>query len=81
MILKFSRKNLIESSSSSSDSDNNYLDRMRLMEKKNPFIRLAVFSKIKRLFNSFNGESLTQIDKNLLRGLYLRKLKDFEEDY
>lgn len=30
---------------------------------------------------SFTGQKLTQIEKNLIRGIYLTKIKDFEEDY
>ena len=48
MLLKFQRKNVIESHSSTSDSDNNFMDTMSLMENKTPMIRLAIFGKIKR---------------------------------
>jgi len=56
LILKFQRENLVETSSSSqSDSDDNNYDEMRLMESKNPFVRLKAFSKIKKMLNQFKG--------------------------
>lgn len=51
------------------------------MENKNPLIRLSIYGKIKRMISSFKGQTLTNTEKNLLRGIYRRKLKDFKEDY
>jgi hypothetical protein len=51
MILRFQRQNLIETSSSSSDSDDNNYDPMRLMESKNPLIRLISYGKIKKMMS------------------------------
>ncbi|CDW79542.1 UNKNOWN [Stylonychia lemnae] len=81
MILKFQRKNLIETSSSSEDSDNNknyYTS--KLMESKNPMIRLVIFGKLKKMVQSYKNQKLKELDKRLLRGLFIRKLKDFDED-
>ena len=51
------------------------------MENKNPMIRLVMMGKIKKMIKSYIGATpLTQLDKNLIRGLYKRKLKDFDED-
>lgn len=82
MILKFQRKNLLETSSSSCDSDNNNkFDSIKLMESKNPMIRLVIFGKLKRMINSYRKNDLEIIDRRLLRGLFIRNLKDFDEDY
>ncbi len=82
MILKFQRKNLIESSSSSCDSDNNNkFDSVRLMENENPMVRLVIFGKLKRMINSYRKDNLEVFDRRLLRGLFIRNLKDFDEDY
>jgi hypothetical protein len=63
MILKFQRKNLIETSSSEYDSDTiNKFDSVRLMENKNPFIRLVIFGKLKRMMNSYKNTKLKTID-------------------
>ena len=41
MLLKFSRKNLIETSSSSSDSDDEKAEIMKLLENKNGLLKLS----------------------------------------
>jgi len=38
---------------------------------------MKVLGKIKRLFKSYEDDILEPIDKNLLRGIFVRKLKDF----
>lgn len=53
---------------------------MRLMESKNPFVRLKAFSKIKKMLNQFKGQKINSLERNMMRGLFLRKLKDFAED-
>ena len=59
MMLKFQRKNIIESSPSSGDSDtNNKFDTINLMESKNPMMRLVVMSKIKKMVNSYRSKTL-----------------------
>ena len=80
MMLKFQRKNIIESSPSSGDSDtNNKFDTINLMESKNPMMRLVVMSKIKKMVNSYRHKTLDDIDKRLLRGLFINHIKDFDE--
>ena len=49
MILRFQRQNLVETSSSSSDSDNNAYDPVRLMENSNPLVRLVTYGKVKKM--------------------------------
>ena len=51
LLLKFQRQNLIETSSSSSDSDDNNYDELGLMENENPLIKLVTFGKIKKMIN------------------------------
>ena len=81
MLLKFQRKNLIDTSSSSQDSDDeNKLNKIRLIDSPNPLIKLGVISRIKKLLDTYKDDSLEYIDKRLIRGLYLRKLKDYEEE-
>ena len=80
MLLNFQRNNLIESSSSSGDSDsNNLLDQMRLMEDKNPMMRLVIFGKMKKMMNKYNNK-ITDLDKRLLRGLFEKKTRDFDDE-
>eukprot|EP00347_Sterkiella_histriomuscorum_P023757 403333491 len=80
LILRFQRKNLIETSSSSQDSDNNNkFDTFRLMENKNPVIRLMFFGKMKKMISSYSQIKIDHVDRRLFRGLFMRNLKDFDE--
>lgn len=38
---------------------------------------MIVLGKIKRLFKSYEGEILDRVDRNLIRGIFVRKLRDF----
>lgn len=81
MLMRFQKKNLIDENSDTGDSDDHNYDSIRLMESKNPFIRFSIYVKLKKMISSFKGQNLNYFDKNLMRGIYLAKIKDFEEDY
>ena len=51
------------------------------MESKNPMIKLVFFGKLKRMVNSYLHTRLKTIDRRLLRGLFIRNLKDFDEEH
>jgi len=71
---------MIESSSSSGDSDShNLFDQMNMMESKNPMVRLVVFSKMKKVIGTFKDQKLNDTDRRALRGLFIKRLKDFDE--
>jgi hypothetical protein len=53
---------------------------MRLMENKNPLIRLVIFGKLKKMIKGFTGKNLEPLERNMIRGMFIRKLKDFAED-
>lgn len=73
---------MIETSSSSENSDSNAkFDFPALMDNKDPRVRLSVYAKLKRMISTLKGAKLKAIDRRLLRGLFLRKLNDFDEDY
>ncbi|CDW90251.1 UNKNOWN [Stylonychia lemnae] len=80
MLLRFQRQNLLETASESSDSDDNNLDTLHLMENKNPLIRLVIYGKLKKMMKAFEGKKLKMIERNLMRGVFQRKLKDFQEE-
>ncbi|CDW83128.1 UNKNOWN [Stylonychia lemnae] len=80
MLLRFQRQNVLETASESSDSDDDNLDTLTLMENKNPLIRLVIYGKLKKMMKSFEGQKLKMIEKNLMRGVFQRKLKDFQEE-
>jgi hypothetical protein len=78
-VLRFQRQNLVETSSSSSDSDTNAYDPVRLMENGNPLVRLVTYGKIKKMMKQFVGANLDNLERNIMRGMFRRKLKDFAE--
>jgi len=51
------------------------------MDSRNPLIRLGVFGKLKRMMSSYKDQTLDTTDRRILRGLFQKKLKDFDEDY
>ena len=69
----------METSSSSSDSDNNAYDPVSLMENKNPLVRLVTYGKIKKMMKQFKDCSIDDLERNMMRGMFRRKLKDFAE--
>ena len=80
LILRFQRLNLIETSTSSSDSDDNRYDTVRLMENNNPLIRLVMYGKLKKMMQGFLGRKIKPLERNMMRGMFIRKIKDFAED-
>ena len=72
---------MVETDSSSSNSDDHNYDTLRLMENKHPMVRLVIYGKIKRMLMSYLKEDVEDVDKKLLRGVYVRKIKDFDEDF
>jgi hypothetical protein len=72
--------NLVETSSASSDSDDNKLDELKLMNNSNPLVKLVMYGKIKKMILQFKDKQLTSLERNMMRGLFLRKLKDFQEE-
>ena len=54
---------------------------MNMMESKNPTVRLSVYGKIKKVMSSYKDLELTEIDRRALRGLFVKNLKDFDEEH
>ena len=82
ILLRFQRKNLVETSSSSEESDYDAKnDTVRRMDSSNPVIRLATFSKLKKVVTSYKEDELDMADRRILRGLFKKKLKDFDEKH
>jgi hypothetical protein len=53
---------------------------MALMEHQNPLMKLVFLSKLKKMIHSYRGNRLDEIDKRLLRGLFLKNIRDFDEE-
>ena len=51
------------------------------MESKNPAVRLVVFSKMKKVINSYKYHELNEADRKVIRGLFINRLKDFDEEH
>jgi hypothetical protein len=66
MLLKFSRKNVIESSNSSSDSDDNKYDTLKLLENKKDLVKLSAMIKVKRTIKHFEGNEIDSVNRDLL---------------
>ncbi len=49
------------------------------MEDKNPMMRLVIFGKIKKMMSNYNNKQINEMDRRLLRGLFVKKIRDFDE--
>jgi hypothetical protein len=50
------------------------------MDSRNPLVRLSIFGRLKKMMASYQEEGeLGETDRRLLRGVYVKKLKDFDE--
>jgi hypothetical protein len=52
-----------------------------MMESKNAAVRLSVYGKIKKVMSSYKDLELTEIDRRVLRGLFVKNLKEFDEEH
>lgn len=73
MLLKFQRKNLIETEPSSSDSDNQQNDSIKTLNSKHGLVQLRTLIKINRILKFFYlFKPLADVDRNLLKGIFMR---------
>ncbi|CDW91161.1 UNKNOWN [Stylonychia lemnae] len=76
LLMKFQRKMLIDSDSTSSDSDRNDQDNLKLIESKNYAIQIQTKNKVRSSIYEFtNQKELKDIDQRLLKGVFVKKLK------
>ena len=70
----------METSSSSEESDGEAKnDTVRRMDSSNPFVRLSTFGKLKQVVTSYKDDKLDTTDNRILRGLFRKHLRDFDE--
>ena len=50
------------------------------MESKNPIIRLSIFGRLKKMVNTYKGQELSVTDRRILRGIYSKNLRDYDEE-
>ena len=79
-LLKFSRRNLLESNSSSSDSDHHKYDVMKLLDSSNKLIKLSVMAKVKRHLKHYEDHHPDNSERDLLQSIFLRRPKDYIDD-
>ncbi|CDW88989.1 UNKNOWN [Stylonychia lemnae] len=80
ILLKFSKKNLIQTSSSSSDSDYYQNDIINHLNGKNQFKKLSAIAKIKRILLHYKNNIMDDNDKVLIKGIFIKRAKDFHDD-
>lgn len=51
------------------------------MNSGNPFVKLMIFGRLKKMLMTQIGHKMKTIDKNIIRGVFLKRNKDFDEDY
>jgi len=49
------------------------------MENDNPLVRLVTYGKVKKMMTQFQNRDIDHLERNLMRGMFRRKLKDFAE--
>lgn len=49
------------------------------MENSNPLVRLVTYGKVKKMMKEFKGKNIDFLERNMMRGMFQRKLKDFAE--
>ncbi len=52
----------METSSSSSDSDDNMFEELKLMENKDPWVRLSTYGKMKKMVSKFEGQKINELE-------------------
>ncbi|CDW71922.1 UNKNOWN [Stylonychia lemnae] len=79
ILLKFSKQNLIQTSSSSSDSDYYKNDIIKHLNGNNQFEKLAAIVRIKKALSHFKDNAMDENDKILLKGIFIKGAKDFHD--
>eukprot|EP00347_Sterkiella_histriomuscorum_P021629 403333316 len=81
LLLKFQRKNVLDSdTSSSSDSDKEDGDAFKMLRHKNVVIRQLFTQRLKQTLQSYEAKDLNDVDQKLLRGLNEKYRFDGEEN-
>ncbi len=44
-------------------------------------VRLMIYGKLKRMVKSFFGDKLKDKERNLIRGIFVNKINDFDLDF
>jgi hypothetical protein len=72
----------VETSTSSDDSEQEFRKHaVEKMDSQNPMTRLAAFGRVKKVVSSYHAQALDPTDRRLMRGLLIKRLKDYDEDH
>jgi len=71
---------VIETTSSSSDSDHHKYDTIKLLNDKKALVRLSQVMKLKKHLNEYKDQELAQRDRNLIKGIFIRQPRKYKED-
>lgn len=74
-LLKFQKKAVLDSESSGTDSDDNDYDVIRLSKYKKPVAKDYCYNSIKQAVDEVADDSLQDVDKRLLNGIFQLKKK------
>ncbi|TNV83661.1 hypothetical protein FGO68_gene8648 [Halteria grandinella] len=77
LLLKFQRKNVIETTSSSSDSDHQNYDTVKLLNSKKGLIKLQQIVKINKMLEQYQNKELRPVERNLFKGIFRRRPSKF----
>ncbi len=50
-----------------------------MMEHKNPVIKLITYGRLKKMMKQFEEQPIDTLERNMIRGMFKRRLKDFAE--
>ncbi len=50
-----------------------------MMEHKNPVIKLITYGRLKKMMKQFEEQPIDSLERNMIRGMFKRRLKDFAE--
>ncbi|TNV85024.1 hypothetical protein FGO68_gene16794 [Halteria grandinella] len=78
MLLKFQRKNMIETTSSSSDSDHHDYDTVKLLNSKKGLVKLQQIVKIKKSLDQLKDQEIGQAEKNMMKGIFVRRPQKYK---
>jgi len=77
LLLKFQRKNVLDSDSTSSDSDNNDQDVFKLMEHKDQILRTHILEKMLKAVEIIADADRpkSEVDLKLMQGVFYKRLE------
>jgi hypothetical protein len=73
MLLRFQRKAVIETDTSSADTDGAEWDPVKRLDSANPFTKLRQAHKVKRFINHLRSQTLEAGQRHALKGIFVKR--------